>query len=150
MLAFIVLENLGLKDPYAHLFSHLAFAMPALGLFVTALRKWPRPARDRYFELARKVLLVGLAVAGGGQLIEGVGAFGYTGDESTNILSSVHPVGLGISTLGLLALMLGVGLALLLMIARSVGLDDRWRPVLVGVVAVGLVLFVAGSFIFGY
>lgn len=150
VLAFIVLGSLGLKDPFAHLFSHLAFAVPALALLVAAIRRWPPAVPERYAELARRVLVTGLAVAGGGQLMEGLGAFGYTGNGRENVLAVAHDLGLGISTLGLLALMFGIGLSILVVLSRRLGLEERWMKFLVGVVVVGLILFVGGSFIFGY
>jgi hypothetical protein len=151
VLLLMALGATGLDDPAAHLLSHLAFGLPALALLVVALKTWPPPFDDRYGRPARRTLLVGLAVTTLGQIVEGTGAFGFDGNKRINALATAHDVGIVIGTLGLLVLMLGIGLSVVIAIARRIGIvESRWILVLVGIAVAAVVLFIVGGFIFGY
>ena len=142
---------LSLDDPVGHLVSHLAFALPGLALVVIAWKMWPAPVGDRYGRVIRNIVLGALGVAGVGQLFEGIGAFGYDGNDRVNGLAGLHDVALVVSTLGLLALMFGIGLAVLFAFTRRLGwIESRWMLAVVGLAAAGVIAFVLGGFIFGY
>lgn len=147
----IVANAFALEDPWAHLSSHLAGAVPVLALVVVAWRAWPPPVADRYGRPTRAIVVVGLLVGGLAQLLEGLGAFGFDGNDRIGWLAGLHDVGLGVGVLGLLILMFGIGLAVLVGLARRMGwIESRWMPALIGIAVLGVVAFVAGSFIFGY
>lgn len=150
-LAFL-LSRLGLPDPWNHAVFHALVGGAALALFALSVWRWPRPLPHRAARQARIVLIVGLAVLGLGQGLEGAGAFGFRGDaESIPRLAQLHDIGLIIGTVGLLLAMLGGLLTVVVRVAaRYDRLNSKWLKVGMAMAVAGVVLFVIGGLIFGY
>jgi hypothetical protein len=92
---------------------HLALGIPALLLLVLAVTTWPKPsARDE--RVVRTIFVVGLAVFGGGSVLEATGAFGYDDyDNRVNDLANLHDIAQLIVTVGFALTLAGaIGLAL--------------------------------------
>jgi hypothetical protein len=84
--------------------------------------------------IARNLLRTGLAVFGGGLLVEAAGAFGYgDSDQRVNALAVLHDVGVVLGPLGIVLSMAGA--------ITSIG---------VALAAVAAIAFVVGGLIFGY
>jgi len=132
---------LDVKGEHAAL--HLAIAVPVLILLALALTVWPPFPSGRATRVGRALFLFGLAVYGGGLVIEAVGAFGYeaSGENTTNDLVVAHDVGLVVVPTGLVLALLGAIIVLGVAAAAQSGTAGSRR---VKVVVVGaVVLFVA-------
>ena len=134
-----------------HAVSHLALGVPVALLVVLAVKTWPAPVSGLPASLARKLLLVGLAFLGGGQLIEAIGAFGYDDYDVRNGLAVFHEMGVLIGPLGIVLTMAGAiasfGVALA---ARRGAAGSHYVSAAVVLAAVAAVAFVVGAVIFGY
>jgi hypothetical protein len=133
-----------------HAVGHFVLGVPILLLMVLAVRTWPAP-NGRAAVIARNVLLAGLGLWGGGLMIEGIGAYGYDGNDRTSGLAVLHDLGVVIGPFGLVLTMAGaitsVGVDLA---ARRGAAGSRYFTAAVVLAAVVAVAFVAGGFIFGY
>jgi hypothetical protein len=98
-LSFLV-TRLPLDSEGEHFAGHFLVGFPVLLVLVAVLWAWPRPSADRTSRMARSVLVVGLAMFGGGQVVEGVGAFGYDGHDRVNALAGLHNLGFAVGLLG--------------------------------------------------
>jgi hypothetical protein len=109
----VILGGLSLSANMDHATGHLALGIPALLLLVLAVTTWPAPSgRDE--RVVRTLFVVGLAVFGGGSVLEAIGAFGY--DDYTdrdNGLTNLHGIAQVVVAFGF-ALTLGgaIGVAL--------------------------------------
>jgi hypothetical protein len=105
---------LSLAPHLDHAMWHLALGIPALLLLVLAVTTWPAPSgRDE--RVVRTIFVVGLAVFGGGSVLEATGAFGYDDyDNRVNDLANLHDIAQLIVALGFALTLAGgaIGLAL--------------------------------------
>jgi hypothetical protein len=98
-------------DRYRHAGQHGALFLGALVLLASALFLWPQPRGGAEVWL-RRVLLLGLASLLAGNLLEGIGAYGYALDDGYVVvnqpLREVHNVGIIFTPIGMLALLIGL------------------------------------------
>ena len=137
-----ILPRLPLGGEREHFGGHVAVGLPVLLVLLAVLWAWPRPSADRTGRMARWVLVVGLAMFGGGQVVEGVGAFGYSGNDRENALAGLHDLGFGVGTLGFLVAVAGALLSVLVAVARRLDAVDP-RLVSYTVVALIILAFIA-------
>ncbi|MGI8874140.1 MAG: hypothetical protein ACR2KP_07410 [Egibacteraceae bacterium] len=147
--AVAVGTRLPLSEEGRHAVTHLGPGVPALLLGVTTRRVWPRPRPERGTRIARSVLVAGLVIFGVGQVIEAVGAFGYSGYERTNVLAALHDGGVFVGLLGVLGSLAGVALSAFTAVATRLGRRPSGGVVLAAAVAV-VVLYVTAGIVFGF
>ena len=98
-------------DRYRHAGQHGALFLGALVLLASALFLWPQP-RDGAEVWFRRLLLIGLASLLTGNLLEGIGAYGYALDDGYAVvnqpLRDVHNGGVMFTPIGMLALLIGL------------------------------------------
>jgi hypothetical protein len=135
----------------AHAVFHLSVAILGLLLIVAALRKLPPNPAGWIGRGPRVLVLAGLVVLYGGQIVEAIGAFGYRGNVRVSALATIHDVAAVVSPAGMLIVILGAVLTTsVILLARFNKLHSRWTPVVFVGAPVALALFVAGAIIFEY
>jgi hypothetical protein len=77
----LIAARLPLGTEGEHFAGHFSVGVTVLLLLLTVLWVWPQPSPEQMRSIARRVLVAGLALFGIGQLLEGVGAFGYRGND---------------------------------------------------------------------
>jgi hypothetical protein len=91
--------------------------------------------------MARRILAAGLALFGIGQLVEGVGAFGFRGNDQVNFLATVHDLAL-VGLVGVPIALAGALLWVMLALAARLGVDrSRWVPY--ALLALAILAFIA-------
>ncbi len=134
---------------WSHFGYHLAASI-LLGGIVLWSRRWRQPP-DELARTLRWVLLAGIAVTLIGQLLEAIGAFGYTEDRPTNALENLHDLGVVVGPLGLVLLIFGLVAAGALALGTRLGFrQSRWFGIALAVAAVAAAAFVVGALVFGY
>lgn len=153
VVAAVAAVAVGTRLPFSeegrHAVTHLGPGVPALLLGVAVQRTWSRPRPERGTRIARIALVAGLVTFGVGQVIEAVGAFGYSGYERTNALATLHDGGVFVGLVGLLALLAGVALSAFTAVASRLGRRPSGGVVLAAGVAV-VVLYVTAGIVFGF
>lgn len=107
VVAVLVAVGSRIQDEAGHAASHLVVGLPALLLLFSSSR-WREPAPGRSGSVARKLVVIGLGVLGGGQLLEAIGAVGFEGyARQYGWLATLHDISMVLGPLGLLFLLLG-------------------------------------------
>ena len=142
---------LPVSEEARHAVSHLAPGASALLLALAAAHMRPRPKPQPAGRLARTVLAAGLGTFGVGQVVEALGAFGYSGYERVNALAALHDGGAFVSVLGLLTVLAGTALSAFAAVACRRGLDSSGTLILAAGAAVVVVsLYVTAGIVFGF
>ncbi len=107
LIAVLLLVGSRLGDEPGHAASHLAVGLPAVLLLFSASR-WRERASGWAGSVGRKLLLLGLALIGGGQVLEAVAAFGYEGYvRQYEWLARLHDFSMFAGPPGLLLVIIG-------------------------------------------
>lgn len=120
-----------------HAIFHASSALLVLALGAAIIARWPAAGA------ASLAPAVGCLLMGISQLVEGVGALGYgvDGNSRQNGLVVLHDLGLAITPIGLVAMVLGFGIAVAALAGRRRGPGRRLAvPLAVAFVIGGLVL----------
>ncbi len=128
------------SDDVEHATGHAALAIPLVLLIVASIWSWPPPRPRPTSRRARRIIIVGLTAIAAGQILESLGALGYTGDTRTRpALAAAHDAGVLAGPLGILIVAVGVAIVLHRPSA-SLGITD---VVVIGIGIIGI----AGLFI---
>ncbi len=122
-----------------HALFHASFAIGVLVLGGAIIARWPTAG------LTSLAPAVGCLLMGTSQLVEGIGALGYgvDGYSRQNGLAGLHDLGLAITPVGLVAMVLGFGVAVAALASRWQGPGRRLAmPAAIVLVLGGLVLVV--------
>ena len=139
-LSFIA-ARLPLGSEGEHFAGHFSVGVTVLLLLLVVLWAWPRPSSDQMRSMARRVLGAGLALVGIGQLVEGVGAFGFRGNDQVNFLATVHDLAM-VGLVGVPIALVGALLWVMLALAARLGVDrSRWVPY--ALLALAILAFIA-------
>lgn len=136
-----------------HWADHWSLALPALMLGGLILFTWPPLAHGRTAQVVHWLLIAGLALFGFGQLVEGLGAFGYEqdGHSEANDLVVVHAIGVGMTAIGIAPVLAGLVLSGGVVVADLRGAAGSKVLFWFVVAAIGAVVaFEGGALIFGY
>jgi hypothetical protein len=137
----LIAARLPLGTEGEHFAGHFSVGVTVLLLLLTVLWVWPQPSPEQMRSIARRVLVAGLALFGIGQLLEGVGAFGYRGNDQVNFLATVHNLAL-VGVVGLPIALAGALLWVMLALAAHSGVDrSRWVPY--ALLALAILVFIA-------
>lgn len=142
---------LALSDLASHRTGHAVIGFVALALLAVLLWRWRPTVSSRAAKVAYVLLAVGLGAVVLGQLLEIVGASGYDRDLRVSDLATVHDIGVPFTPVGMVLAFVGaIGAAGTALLSHAGPSSRRW--IVAGMVlgGVGIVLFVAGGFIFGY
>jgi hypothetical protein len=91
--------------------------------------------------LPYSLVIAGLALFGLAQLVEGVGAFGFRGNDQVNFLATVHDLAL-VGVVGLPVALVGALLWVMLALAARAGVSgSRWVPY--ALLALAILVFIA-------
>ncbi len=151
----VVVAQVGLAltmpDEWQHVLSHTGPGIAALFLVAASRRMWPPPAASRPSRVSRTVLVIGLALFGVGQIVEAVGAFGYSGNTRVSNLALVHDVGVVLSPVGLLVTLAGATASGFVTVAGRHG-ELKRSTVKVGVIAAVAVVvaYVVAGIVLGF
>ena len=102
----LVAEVIAEGEATGHAWFHvLFFALPALVVAAGVIVLWPNAG------LASRIPVIGLLALAAAQLIESVGAMGFAADNDARVSGIVvlHDLGLGLSAIGMIAAILGLG-----------------------------------------
>lgn len=104
-LGVLVLASIVTEAATDHAIFHAGTALVALSIAMAIVLAWPAAGS------ATRLPALGLAAFAVGLLAEAFGAFGFAADNDTRVRSIVvlHDIGLGLSALGLLAAVAGLG-----------------------------------------
>jgi hypothetical protein len=140
VLLFIA-ARLPLGSEGEHFAGHFSVGVTVLLLLLAVLWAWPRPSSDQMRSMARRILAAGLALFGIGQLVEGVGAFGFRGNDQVNFLATVHDLAL-VGLVGVPIALAGALLWVMLALAARLGVGrSRWVPY--ALLALAILAFIA-------
>jgi hypothetical protein len=144
---------LPLEGNVDHAIGHLSLAIPVLLFLAAVVFTWPPLGVGRPARWVRIVLLVALAMFGGGLVLEALGAFGYSEDPlgEANDLAVLHDIGVSVSSSGFILTVAAGILTVAVTIAarRGAGQSGLLAAAVVLVVLV-VVAFLIGALIFGY
>ena len=140
VLSFIA-ARMPLGSEGEHFAGHFSVGVTVLLLLLTVLWVWPRPSPEQMRSMARRVLIAGLALFGLAQPVEGVGAFGFRGNDQVNFLATVHDLAL-VGVVGLPVALVGALLWVMLALAARAGVSgSRWVPY--ALLALAILVFIA-------
>ena len=107
LIALVVFVGSRTGDEAGHATSHLAVGLPAL-LLLFSLPRWRERAPGWPGAVGRRLLVIGLALIGGGQVLEAVAAFGFEGyARQHEWLAKLHDLSMFAAPPGLLLLIIG-------------------------------------------
>jgi hypothetical protein len=110
-------QVIGAGESAGHATYHALTALMLLAIAGLILVRWPDAG------LTVRAPALGFALLATSQLVESFGAYGFEADNDTrNGFAVVHDLGLGLTPLGLLAAVIGVGLGLGALSMRRRGL----------------------------
>lgn len=138
-LAVVVIGSLaGEGAGGGHAVLHATTSAVLFGLGLVILVRRPRAT------LANRAPVIGLAAFGIGTLVEAIGAFGFVGDERTD-LAIVHDLGLGLTQLGMIAAIAGGAIGLRALARRALPSGRLGGAV---ATTIGVVVFLGGMTVF--
>lgn len=106
-IALLIFAGSKMGDEAGHAASHLAVAVPAL-LLLSFSSKWRGRAAGGLGSLAHKVVVTGLVLVGGGQVLEAIGAFGFEGyARQYDWLATLHDTAMFSGPPGILLVLIG-------------------------------------------
>lgn len=151
IVVMVIASAFPLSGEGRHAVGHVAPGVAALFLAVAVRNVWSPPRPARASRVARMILWVGLLLFGTGQIVEGVGAFGYSGYARVNSLAVSHDLGVMIGLVGLLlALTSAVFSGFTALATRRGSLTSRRVMLVIAAAVTVVVLYVVAGIMFGF